>query len=53
MRVSAKMSSGERLLKPPKPGAYVLEAKYPLAPAPGAAPNARSYTLTLSVEVTP
>ena len=36
-----------------QPGLYILEARWPGEPAPGAAPAARSTALSLALEVTP
>lgn len=46
-------AAGAATLKPAKPGAYILETKWPAVPPAGAEPAAKSYTLTVAVEVTP
>ena len=46
-------AQGRAVAKFPKPGVYVLEARYPAAGAPSAAPAPRSTVLSMSLEVTP
>ena len=45
-------ADGKATIKFAKAGAYMLETRYPGQSAPGAAPAARSWTYTLSFEVT-
>ena len=46
-------AQGRATARFPKPGLYILEARYPAAGAPDAAPAPRSTALSLSLEVTP
>ena len=46
-------AQGRATARFPRQGAYILEARYPAEPAPGAAPAPRTTALSLSLEVTP
>ena len=46
-------AQGRATARFPRQGVYILEARYPGDAAPGAAPAARTTSLSLSLEVTP